>query len=243
MARKFFSRPFKKLKDFIGRHRRQPSPVATLEATGPLNDRSPSIQSHNAALLLHSEPSTDLTDVRGAGNRDTLPDAETQSESASKDNLSGEIQSTDGNEDTSHFPSITQLWDDAYDELLATDDTQELMKKYEFVLRKAADAHNVNYMTERREERRHLMQEIAGKKSKEVEDGEWKVSFKGHDFAVKDIVVPIASILGWSKDYISSALEASPPASIAWAGIFLLLQPVCPNSAFLLHLSRRSLII
>ena len=67
------------------------------------------------------------------------------------------------------------------------------------------------------------MENLVKIKTEELEDSTWKVGFLGHQFAVKDFVEPVVSVVEWGKEYIGSAIEPSPPASIAWAGVCLLL--------------------
>lgn len=46
------------------------------------------------------------------------------------------------------------------------------------------------------------------------------------------VVEPVIGVVEWAKDYVGSALEPSPPASIAWAGVCLLL-PVGSTSSLI----------
>jgi hypothetical protein len=76
------------------------------------------------------------------------------------------------------------------------------------------------------------MKALLDQKIKEVEDGTWKIKFKDHEFVIKDLVEPVIGVVEWAKEYIGSALEPSPPASIAWAGVCLLL-PVRATSSLI----------
>jgi hypothetical protein len=67
------------------------------------------------------------------------------------------------------------------------------------------------------------MKAILDQKIEEIEDAKWKVQFKDHEFVVKDLVEPVVAVLAWAQDFVGSALEPSPPGSIAWAGVCLLL--------------------
>jgi hypothetical protein len=67
------------------------------------------------------------------------------------------------------------------------------------------------------------MKILLDKKIEEVENGTWKLRFKNHELRVKDLVGPVVSIIQWAKDFVGTAPEASLYASIAWAGVCLLL--------------------
>lgn len=69
------------------------------------------------------------------------------------------------------------------------------------------------------------MQELARAKADEVEKGTWKVKFAKRELAVRDLMVSAVGIIGWTKEYIDKAVGSSGalPASIAWAGICILL--------------------
>lgn len=44
-----------------------------------------------------------------------------------------------------------------------------------------------------------------------------KLTIKG--VAVKDMMKPVVRVLKWADTYVSSAINANPIASIAWAGV------------------------
>jgi hypothetical protein len=58
---------------------------------------------------------------------------------------------------------------------------------------------------------------------KEIDEGEWKLKFKDHELAVKDLVEPVVGVVEWAKDYVGTALGPSPYGSLAWAGVCVLL--------------------
>jgi N-terminal domain of NWD NACHT-NTPase len=122
--------------------------------------------------------------------------------------------------------SISELWDEAYDLLGQDDNTSGLITDYEKVL---SEALGINNVATQRGQRRQQMETLVKIKTEELENGTWKVGFSGHKFAVKDFVEPVVSVVEWGKEYIGSAVEPSPPASIAWAGVCLLL-PVSLDS-------------
>ena len=73
------------------------------------------------------------------------------------------------------------------------------------------------------------MRVLLDKKIKEVEDESWKLKFNNHELAVKDLVVPVVGVIQWAKEFVGTALEPSPYASLAWSSVCLLL----PVSSFL----------
>ncbi|CAK7207118.1 hypothetical protein SEUCBS139899_009926 [Sporothrix eucalyptigena] len=54
---------------------------------------------------------------------------------------------------------------------------------------------------------------------------EMKVTYHiaGHEFVLEDQITQAAKLLLWAKDWIGDAIQASPQASIAWAGVCLVL--------------------
>jgi hypothetical protein len=46
------------------------------------------------------------------------------------------------------------------------------------------------------------MKKLVKDKTDEVEKGTWKLGFAGFEFAVKDLIKPVVSIVEWGKDYV-----------------------------------------
>jgi N-terminal domain of NWD NACHT-NTPase len=152
--------------------------------------------------------------------------AEADPEPRSVPNLQPETD-VSGASETKALPPISDLWDAAYDELAKGESTSQLIADLQDILTKDLKVHKV---ATTRVLRRDQMQTFVKKRTEEIESGTWKLKFKGHEFAVKDLVIPVVSIVEWGKENIGSAVEASPPASIAWAGVCLLL-PVCRTTS------------
>ncbi|KAK3395214.1 hypothetical protein B0H63DRAFT_427281 [Podospora didyma] len=121
---------------------------------------------------------------------------------------------------TQTLMSISALWDEVYDELAEDKATAEIIADYEQALTKSTP---FMQLSRERDKRREQLEKLVEKKTREVEEGTWKIGFKGREFAVKDLVKPVVSIIEWGKDYGGEAVQVSPPASIAWAGVCLLL--------------------
>jgi len=117
---------------------------------------------------------------------------------------------------------MSELWNEAYEELKLDDATSHLVQQYEAEIAKQIADHAISTVETTRLQQ---MEVLAQAKAEEVERGTWKIKFASHQFAVRDIVGPAIGIIEWSKEYIGQAVESSgsAPASIAWAGVCLLL--------------------
>ncbi|KAE9376195.1 hypothetical protein N431DRAFT_404374 [Stipitochalara longipes BDJ] len=119
--------------------------------------------------------------------------------------------------------SMNELWNVAYDELKSKE--EKLIEDYEEKLHGdlttmlGASA----VFSGSKIERKDLMRVLLTRKIEEVKENTWKLKFGGHEIPVKDLAEPVAGIIEWADDYISGALSANPYASIAWAGVSLLL--------------------
>ncbi|CZR66406.1 uncharacterized protein PAC_16307 [Phialocephala subalpina] len=138
---------------------------------------------------------------------------------ASKAITSGQsaVGPTESKEDEKlDLPPISDLWDEAYRKL-----PNRLVKDYEQMLK---DASGGGQMPTETGQRRDQMQKLAEGRRNEIESGQWKIPLiGGHEFAVRDLIGPVVSITTWAKDYVGDAVSSSPPASIVWAGVCLLL--------------------
>ncbi|KAH8657321.1 hypothetical protein BGZ61DRAFT_404246 [Ilyonectria robusta] len=118
------------------------------------------------------------------------------------------------------LPPISSLWDEAFDGLESNSATKELMNAYESLIAKSNKGQNV---PKERGSRRDQLDVFVEEKTDEIEKGSWKIRFKDHEFLVKDLVEPVVSIVDWGKEYVGQAVKVSTPASLAWAGVCLLL--------------------
>lgn len=145
-----------------------------------------------------------------------------------------------------HSATISELWDEAYEELRKKD--RSLIESYEKELFKGisgvamlAGQVSAGFSGIGTIERRQQIKLIIDRKIKEAEDGTWKLKFKDHELVVKDLIEPVVGVVDWAKNYVGTALEASPAGSIAWTGVCLLL-PVSMAEVIRSSL-RRALII
>jgi N-terminal domain of NWD NACHT-NTPase len=119
--------------------------------------------------------------------------------------------------------SISELWNQAFEELRTKE--QALIRGYEAVLSKdlAATAGSAMILSNSKSGRRGQMEAILKAKIAEINRNSWKLKFSGKEVPVKDLMEPVAGVIGWANEYINSALSANPYASIAWSGVSLLL--------------------
>lgn len=115
------------------------------------------------------------------------------------------------------LPHISLLWHEAYEELKRTAPDEVGRFVHEAATTVGIDEIPADQLFQQ-------MSTVVQVKQKEVED-DWKVKFKGFELSVKDYVKPVVSIVEWSKDYVGKVIEttSSPPASLAWAGVCLVL--------------------
>jgi hypothetical protein len=120
---------------------------------------------------------------------------------------------------------IIELWDEAYDDLAKKD--KDLVTDYEAELSKTlvwlVASSGALFSGLGKIQRRDQMKAVLENKIKEIEKDTWKLKFKNHELAVKDLVEPVVGIIDWAKDFVGDALEPSPYGSIAWAGVCVLL--------------------
>lgn len=119
---------------------------------------------------------------------------------------------------TSAMSPIRELWNQAYDDLRAKE--TNLMKDYEATLYGNLTAVVLSDSNIGREDQ---MKIILEKKVEEVKQSMWKLRFGASEVPVKDLVQPVVGIIDWANQYINAAVSSNPYASLAWAGVGLLL--------------------
>ncbi|KXX75528.1 Vegetative incompatibility protein HET-E-1 [Madurella mycetomatis] len=67
------------------------------------------------------------------------------------------------------------------------------------------------------------LQAIIDQGLQRLDDTKLKYTIADHDFVVKDKIAQAADLILWAKGFISQAVQASPQASIAWAGVSIIL--------------------
>ncbi|KAH6620872.1 ankyrin repeat protein [Chaetomium sp. MPI-SDFR-AT-0129] len=130
----------------------------------------------------------------------------------------------------------TGLWDRAYKSLGKHE--PELVAKYEGLLfdelktidrTSTLDGANSTTTTNTSDKlSRERLQTIAERGLKRLDENKLKWTIAGHEIAVGDRIAQAADLVRWAKDWIDLATRASPEASIAWAGISIVL-PLLTN--------------
>ncbi|KAF8858160.1 hypothetical protein BDZ45DRAFT_802669 [Acephala macrosclerotiorum] len=120
---------------------------------------------------------------------------------------------------------ISELWNEAYESLRTKE--EKLVKDYEAILStniETAFGLTSDILSPRaRVTRRDQMERILKRKLAEMKENEWRLRFNGLDIAFKDLAEPVLGIVSAADQYVTNALSANPYASIAWAGVSLIL--------------------
>jgi hypothetical protein len=134
--------------------------------------------------------------------------------------------------------NICGLWNEAYDDLKVKEGG--LMKDYEEII--ARDSMSIfgsasavilgSGIMPRHEQMKAFLE----KKLAQVKQDEWKLMFGAKKIPMKDLAAPVVGMIKWAQEYVDGAVSANPYASIAWAGISLLLPVSVRNSAVNPHL-------
>ncbi|GIJ91272.1 hypothetical protein Asppvi_010237 [Aspergillus pseudoviridinutans] len=162
--------------------------------------------SYNTKQQANDETSVSITPM---GDRTKNPKVGESTPPAKSDGTAKEA--------TGALKPISELWDEAFSELSKKD--PDLVKDYEDEVYESLQPSTANGTSS--SSRLQQMEALIDLKIQEVDNGRWKVRFKDHELAVKDLVEPVVGIVQWAKDYVGTALEASPTASLAWGGLFL----------------------
>jgi hypothetical protein len=125
---------------------------------------------------------------------------------------------------------ICELWNEAYEGL--KDKEERLMKDYEAAISKdmttilastslALAAPQVGVR------RREQMAALLEKKTAEAKKNTWKLIYgTDNEVLLRDLAGTVVNIIKDAENFVDGAVSANPYASIAWAGVSLLL-PVC----------------
>jgi hypothetical protein len=90
---------------------------------------------------------------------------------------------------------ILELWDEAYDELCASEEKKDLMLDYQDQLSKFASAHKDTVYLTQRCQRREQMRVVIDQRTKELKEGKWKVAFGDHSLVLADLVPKVVGII------------------------------------------------
>ncbi|GAP83024.2 putative ankyrin repeat protein [Rosellinia necatrix] len=76
--------------------------------------------------------------------------------------------------------------------------------------------------------RKAQLDDIMAKGIQRLEEGKTKYTIAGHEFVLRDQVAGAAKLVLWAKNLVTEGVKASPEASIAWAGVCIIL-PLLTN--------------
>ena len=141
---------------------------------------------------------------------------------------------------TSDSTSILGLWDLAYEKLREEDESS--VEEYEEKLSRDLGTGLGSTLDTRSLGRQELMDMVLQRKMDVINSEAWKLRFGSTEVQVKDLVQPVLGIISRVNGYVSDALAPNPSASMAWAGVSLLL-PVCATvtSPVMFYLTRSNL--
>ena len=119
---------------------------------------------------------------------------------------------------TAQSSSRESLWDKAYEELRK--ESEPLLISYEALLLRALPKETDR---PRSRSRRLHMQELAEAGVKRMDDKKLKYTIAGQEFNVTDQIALASETLTKLKSFIADAVSSCPQASMAWAGVSILL--------------------
>lgn len=115
---------------------------------------------------------------------------------------------------------IRELWSLAYEKLREED--ENLIVDYEAKLSGNLAA-GLDSALGSEVSTRDRMETILRHKMDEVNRDVWKLKFGSSETQVKDLVRPILGVINRANDFIAGTVSASPYASMAWAGVSVIL--------------------
>jgi hypothetical protein len=127
--------------------------------------------------------------------------------------------------DSQPLHPISELWNEAYEDLRVNE--KGLIKDYEEILSRDLSTFvgSTIILSPAKTIRKDQMKVVLDKKVVYVDAHKWKLRFNNNDkgFPVEDLVKLVVTILGWANNYIAPVLALNLYASIAWAGVALIL--------------------
>ncbi|KAK3371786.1 hypothetical protein B0T24DRAFT_531539, partial [Lasiosphaeria ovina] len=121
------------------------------------------------------------------------------------------------------------LWDRAYD--LLRENEPDLVIEYERLLSHelpvtegTCSANSYNPIPKCFPEgRRRQLKTIIDCGLRRMEERKTTYTIAGHKFVLEDQIAKVADFALWTKDFVAAAVNASPEASLAWAGVCIIL--------------------
>jgi hypothetical protein len=161
--------------------------------------------------------------------------------------LGQEYQGIESTQISSYTP-ISELWNEAYEDLRTKE--KILVVQYEETLSgrlKTIQAGSliggltalvpVTVLSSSKIKRKDQMQTILEAMMEEANQKTWKLRFGSeYEISARDVMQPLVGAINGANDYITGVLSPNPYASLAWAGVSLLL-PVCTELFYDVQLS------
>lgn len=126
--------------------------------------------------------------------------------------------------------AVTDLWDQAYLDLKNDSKTKRLIEAYEKIILGDAKKDGISasdlqaYYDAELSSKREQMSRVLRRKSQEVEAA--KLTIKLGPEKEVDVAEQFDRVINcviWAKDFVATAVKSDPHASLAWAGVCLIL--------------------
>ncbi|KAL9063919.1 MAG: hypothetical protein Q9161_009197 [Pseudevernia consocians] len=115
------------------------------------------------------------------------------------------------------------LWDQAYQCLREDKTTKELLRRYERILVSELNDGDTIPSDVDAVSRKQQMATLVRKKVELMNESGWTFQWRDETVDVKAQIDRIVKAVLWAKDFISSAVSTEPHASLAWAGVCVIL--------------------
>lgn len=123
---------------------------------------------------------------------------------------------------------IRELWNVAYEKLREED--VKLIEKYETSLQGSLLA-DLDCVLSLKTSRREWMDTILKHKMQQIQANIWKLTFRSSEIQLTGAIQKILGVLKLVNEFVTAAVNSNPSASLAWAGVGVLL-PVSDNIAW-----------
>ncbi|UKZ71720.1 uncharacterized protein TrAtP1_012668 [Trichoderma atroviride] len=115
---------------------------------------------------------------------------------------------------------IRELWNVAYEKLRVED--AQLVEKYEASLKESLCA-NLDCGASSKTSTRDWMDTILKNKVQETQANIWKLTFRSSEIQLTEAIPKVLGVLKLVNDFVTAAVSSNPSASLAWAGVGVLL--------------------
>ncbi|KAL6831718.1 ankyrin repeat-containing domain protein [Trichoderma camerunense] len=116
---------------------------------------------------------------------------------------------------------IVELWNTAYEKLRT--ENKQLIDEYEIKLKESVAA-AMDPVPDTKENRQKWMSQILRQKMEQIQKDAWKFMFLGSEIRPTEIAESVLRVIKMANDSITATVVPNPCASLAWAGISVLLS-------------------